>query len=737
MRISFVQKREQTEMYPLERDSHSYIATQALGNLAAVLTPEARDDFFSDNALLAAAGAVGQALNIRITAPTRFATVTRTNPLEAIAHASRLRIRRVQLVDGWWRADCGPLLGYIESDQAPVALLPRAGQSYEVFDPKRGTRTPLHESMAHQLSSTAYIFYRPFPDRAIHLLEVLRFALTGHTQELLTILWTGAAATGLGMFTPYAIALLIDRAIPDADRVLLAQLGAGLLAASFGAGVFQLVHRWVIVRVQTVTDLTTQAALWDRLLSLNVSFFRDYSTGDLTKRALSVSQIRSLLSGATLSTLFTSIFALLNLGFLFIYSVQLAVVALAIVAMAFLVTSMTRRRILQQFRSLQQLEGDLLGLMVQLIGGITKLRVAGAEDRAFAYWAKYYTQQLQFTLKTRFWEDLLLTFNTLLPQISSMILFGLAVSLMAHSQGTGQGLSTGRFLAFHAAFGTFISGATDLSNTIIKLLEVSILWERAQPILTAPPEVDDSKAEPGPLAGYLKLDRVSFRYQAEGLPVLDRVTLEAKPEEFIAVVGPSGSGKSTLLRLLLGFETPDAGSIYYDGQQLASLDLTAVRRQLGVVLQNGRVTSTSIFENICNGALVTLDDVWEAAALAGLADDIRAMPMGMHTIISGGGSNLSGGQRQRLLLARALIGKPKILLLDEATSALDNRTQAQVSRNLEQLQVTRVAIAHRLSTIRQADHIYVLDQGQIVQQGTFDQLTCQPGLFQRLMARQR
>ena len=727
-------------MQRYEQDPRTgFAATQALGTLAAVLTPEVENNLPAEDALLAAAGAVGRALSLPITAPTRSATrsaTVQTDPLEAIARASRIRIRQVRLTDGWWKTDCGPLLGYDRSDQRPVALIPSASRRYALFDPARGTRLPLNEAMAHQLSSTAYVFYRPFPQRVNTLVDVLKFALTGRTKDLFSILWTGVMAALLGMLTPQAIAILVDVAIPNGDRVLLGQLGAGLLAASLGSGVFQLVQRWVMIRVQTVADLTTQTALWDRLLNLKVSFFRDYSTGDLTNRVLSISQIRSLLGGAVLTSLVMSLFALLNFGLLLVYSVYLAVVAMIIAGVTLLITAIVRQMALQQFRSLQQLEGDLLGVMVQIIGGVAKLRVAGAEDRAFAYWAKHYSQQLRCTLKIRFFEDFLLALNTLVPPLSSILLFSLTVSLMATSQGTGQGLSIGGFLAFHAAFSIFISGVTDLSNTVVKLLEVSILWERTQPILTAIPEVDESKTDLGDLEGYLKFDRVSFRYRPEAALVLKQISLEAKPGEFIAIVGPSGSGKSTLIRLLLGFESPQIGSVLYDDQDLSGLDLTAVRRQLGIVLQNGRMISGSIFENICNGALVTLDDAWEAARLAGLADDINAMPMGMYTVISDGGGNLSGGQRQRLLIARALILRPKIMLLDEATSALDNRTQEQVSRNLEQLQVTRVAIAHRLSTIRRADRIYVLERGQIVQQGTFDQLTAQPGLFQRLMARQ-
>ena len=291
-------------------------------------------------------------------------------------------------------------------------------------------------------------------------------------------------------------------------------------------------------------------------------------------------------------------------------------------------------------------------------------------------------------------------------------------------------------MAFNAAFGTFVSGITKLSDTIIKVMEVNVIWDRVKPILEAKPEVDDDKTDPGRLMGGIKLDRVSFRYGEDRPLTLDKLTVEAKPGEFIALVGPSGSGKSTTIRLMLGFEQPEEGTIYYDGQNLSGLDIWAIRRQLGVVLQNGRINSSSIFENISSGALVTMDEAWEAARMAGFAQDIEQMPMGMHTVISEGGTNLSGGQRQRLLISRSLVLKPRILIFDEATSALDNRTQAIVSESLEQLDVTRIVIAHRLSTIRNADRIYVIVAGEVKQVGNFEELMSQPGMFADLMARQ-
>ncbi|MBD2511510.1 NHLP bacteriocin export ABC transporter permease/ATPase subunit [Nostoc muscorum FACHB-395] len=738
--INIIDEQEaQTEIMRL-RDRqrlNRQVTMEALGELALTLNPQDGDFFLEGTPLLVAAGAVGRAMGIKIRPPSRSENLKRLKePLEAIVRASRIRMRQVLLRDNWWEKDSGALIAYTQ-DNRPVALLPISPTRYQIFDPIERTRVKVDEQIAATLAPIAYMFYRSLPDKALQAIDILKFALQGHSQSLLAIVFSGIAVTLLGMITPYATSIIIDNAIPDSDRGLLLQIGLGLLVAALGTALFQLAQGFALLRMESAGDASTQAGVWDRLLNLPVSFFRQYTTGDLLSRITSVSTIRRKLSGTNLINLITSLFALFYLGQLFYYNYKLALIAVAVAVVAIAFTTLSGMLLLTKVRPLLEVQGNIFGQTVQLINGISKLHIAGAQERAFAAWSKNYTRQIKLELSTQRIEDAVVLFNTVMPILTSGVLFWFTIKLLEAPQTSGTvELSLGTFLAFNTAFGNFTRGTTNLSNTITEILQVIPQWQRTQPILATIPEVDMCKADPGRLIGKITVDHVTFCYRSDGALTLDDVNISAEPGEFIALVGASGSGKSTLLRLLLGFETPIAGGIYYDGQDLSGLDVDAVRRQLGVVLQNGQLNSASIFENIAGGAQMTLDEAWEAARMSGFADDITAMPMQMHTVVSEGGSNLSGGQRQRLLIARALALKPRILFFDEATSALDNKTQAIVSESLDKLQVTRIAIAHRLSTIRNAHRIYVLQAGRVVQQGTFHELAAVEGLFAQLMARQ-
>ncbi len=726
------------------------LMTQTLAELASVLQPRSDkvsnrstlnknlDLGDSQQALLVAAGAVGKALGIEVRPPAISEDSQEIkDSVEALARASCIRVRQIKLPDNWWRQDLGPILAYTEKTKLPVALLPTSDTRYQLYSPSEQASVSVDARTAATLIPNAYIFYRPFSQKHPKAIDLLQFAFQRHYRELIVISGAGITATLLGMLTPFATAILIDKAIPDANRALLGQVAFGLVAANAGATLFQLIQGLATIRLETFATSSIQAAIWDRLLNLKLSFFRSFSFGDLNSRVTAVSQIHQRLGNTILKSTLSSLFSLLNLGLLLYYNISLALLACAVALLNTAVTIIFGIVIVRIARSGLNYEGKIYGVVVQLINGVAKLRVAKAETRAFAYWGQQYTQQLKLMLGRQSIEDNLAVINQVLPTLTTAALFGFAASLIEQSYVSRQpSLSTGTFLAFNVAFSTFIHGVTSLSNTAVEVLQVLPLWQRAKPILLAEPEIKLNQADPGKLSGRLALKRVSFRYGNDYPLVLDNVSIQAQAGEFVAIVGSSGSGKSTLLRLLLGFESPKSGKVYYDGQDLASVDIHAVRRQLGVVLQNSRLMSASIFNNITSGATLTMDQAWSAARMAGLADDIAAMPMGMHTVVSEGGSNLSGGQRQRLLIARALALKPKILLFDEATSALDNTTQAIVSQSLDKLQVTRIVIAHRLSTIRNAHRIYVLKAGRVVQQGTFQELSTTEGLFAQLIARE-
>jgi NHLM bacteriocin system ABC transporter ATP-binding protein len=734
------------EQQQIESEFHRFQARQQLNRqtidssmaeLTGVLETQSTEVAPVGSHLLMAAGAVGKAMGIKILPPPASEDTARIkDPVEAIARASRCRTRRVLLSGEWWKSEHDPLLAYTKDD-LPVALL-RSGNHYLIFDPELSTKTSLDDDAIANLKLEAYTFYRPLPPFVSSAIEIFLFGVKGYEKDIVAIFALGIFASVLGMVTPQATAILVNDAIPDSNRTLLTQLGLALFAAAFGQAAFGLAQQIITLRVESAADAALQPAVWDRILKLSPAFFREYSSGDLVNRLLAICEIRTHLSGSTQRTLLSGVFALLNLALMFTYSIQLALVGLGLSLLVAIVTVVSSRMLVKKQRVQEQIDGDINGLTVELIEGVSKLRVAAAEERAFGSWSKKYSQRIKLESGIKHVDDSLSVFNEAIPVVSSVLIFWFAILFIqiAATENKPGGLSAGTFLAFNTAFTVFLNGATEISNTLSNVLEIIPLWERARPIIQTPLESDPSQADPGRLTGRISLEHVNFRYREDGPLTLNNVSIHANPGEFIALVGPSGSGKSTVFRLLLGFELPASGTVCYDGQDLAGLDVQAVRRQLGVVLQNVRIAAAPIFDSIAAGALVTLEEAWEAARMAGFEADIKAMPMGMHTMISEGGTNLSGGQRQRLLIARSLVLKPKILLMDEATSALDNQTQTIVTESLDRMNATRIVVAHRLSTIRNADRIYVVEAGIVVQSGTFDELVNQEGLFARLVARQ-
>jgi ATP-binding cassette subfamily C protein len=715
----------------------------AYGRLAAVMRSMAREEAAADlegapDPLLASARLVAAAQGIALRSlPDWQAAQEQGDRLSQICAASRIRTRRVILRDEWWRRDNGPLLAFLVVDgepqqKRPVALLPVSPRAYEMVDPVTAARTPVDAALAETLSGDAYMLYQRLPERPVTRKDLLRLTFQDRRGELLTILLMGAAGGLLGLLVPILTSQVFGHVIPGADRGQLAQITLALIVSALGAAVFQVTRSVAVLRLGGKADGAVQSAVWDRLLSLPVSFFRRYTVGDLANRAMGINSIREMVTGTVLTSAVGAVFSVFSFALLFYYSVRLAWVATGLVVLLAGVTMGLTWLQLRHQRALLELQGRIASLLFGLIHGIAKLRVAGAEPRAFARWAEGFAEQRRRTLAAQRAANAQIAFNAVYPVLTSLSVFAV-VGFYFEGETA---MPIGDFVAFNAAFGQFQAAALTLVTVISSILSTVPLYERLEPILRTVPEVDDSKTEPGELAGEIEFSHVSFRYKDDGPPILDDVSFRAAPGEFIALVGPSGAGKSTCLRLILGFEKPAAGSIYFDGQDLSDLAAQSVRRQIGVVLQTGRPLAGSLLSNILGSSSLGIAAAWEAARMAGLEDDINAMPMGMHTVVSEGAETFSGGQKQRLLIARAIVHRPRIILFDEATSALDNRTQETVSRSLERLKATRVVIAHRLSTIQNADRIYVFEAGRVVESGTYQELLHRGGAFTRLAERQ-
>ncbi len=707
----------------------------ALWQFASLLDTKKTDIVVSKdelNPLLSACQVVGEALAIDIQPPVDMSK-DKAFPdlLDDIARASRVRVRRVILRDNWWCKENGPLLASNEKNKQYMALLQTSPRSYELNDPVEGTQIKVTPEVAAALNPIAYTFYRPFPERVLGAKDLLRFGLRGCAGDTGIVILMGTLGALLGLLTPLATGILFNSVIPEAARGQLVQIIAILLTCAVTTAMFEITKGIALLRLESKMDISVQAALWDRLMSLPVSFFRGYSSGDLTNRSLGINSIREILSGVTVTALLGVIFSTFNFGLMFYYDWKLALVATGLGIIAIIFTSGASYLQVRYQRMVNEIQGKIAGTVLQFITGIAKFRVSGTENRAFSAWAGEFGIQKRLAYKSETVNNLLASFNASFPVLASMSLFAWVIL-----GSTERMMSTGDFLAFNSAYTTFQNALLQMSVSLTASLNVIPFYERLRPIIRALPEVDLTKVHPGQLSGEIEINHINFRYIPDGPFVLKDVSLKINPAEFVALVGASGSGKSTLFRALLGFEIPESGTVYYDGQNLATLDVREVRRQIGVVLQKSRLMAGDIFRNIIGTSNLTLDDAWEAARMAGFEEDIKQMPMGMNTVLSPGGSTLSGGQRQRLLIARAVVNKPRILFFDEATSALDNQTQAIVSRSLENLQATRIVIAHRLSTIVGADRIFVMGKGRVVQSGAYEELIGQEGLFADLAKRQ-
>lgn len=650
--------------------------------------------------------------------------------LEYLMRPYGIMRRSVILESGWYKDAIGAMLGIRKDNGTVVALIPSGFSGYEYFDLESGKYIKVKKSNEDLFEDEAIAFYKPFPLKSLTIKDLIVYiAQVLSVSDYVAIAIATLAVSLLGMLTPKINNILFSVAVNSGSVRLLIGIAIFAICLSLTSLIISSVKSLISARINTKLSISIEAATMMRLMSLPADFFKNYSSGELQERAGNISSLCDMLVSTILNTGLTSAFSLIYIYQIFVYAPGLVIPSLIItfITIIFFVVS----ALMQMKISVKQMElgGRESGMTYALISGVQKIKLAGAEKRAFARWANLYAERISYSYNPP-------AFLKLNPVISSAI--SLTGTLVMYYMAVKTGVSVAEYYAFNTAYGMVSGAFMSLSSIALTFAQIKPILERVKPLLDAKSEISEGKQVITRLSGAVEMNNVSFRYNESMPNVIDNLSLKIRPGQYVAIVGKTGCGKSTLMRLLLGFEKADRGAIYYDGKDINSLDLKSLRRKIGSVMQNGKLLQGDIYSNITISApWLTMDEAFEAAEKAGIAEDIRRMPMGMHTMISEGSGGISGGQRQRLMIARAIAPKPKILMFDEATSALDNITQRQVCEALDAMKCTRIVIAHRLSTIKQCDRIIVLDGGHIVEDGTYRELIDNKGYFYELVERQR
>lgn len=641
-----------------------------------------------------------------------------------------IKSRTVLLDHGWYRHAVGAMLGSLKEDGSLVALIPGKISGYTMKNIKTGKVYKVNAKTEALLDKEAICFYEPLPLKALTIADLLKFMVKQMSlSDIMMYLLLMGIATGLGLFVPLFNKWLFGTVLESGNIQVLISLVIFMVCFSISQLCFTSYQNLINSRIEIKQNIAVQAAVMNRVMSLPPGFFRNYSSGELYQRVAYVQTLCSTLFRTIGVTGLTSVFSLVYIGQIFIFAPSLVIPALAITAATILLSMITTFLQMKINREKMELSSKTSGLTYATITGIQKVKLAGAEKRMFSRWARQYAKEAQLEYNPPIFLKLSDSIGLAITLMGTLILYATAIK---------NNISVSDYYAFNTAYGMVSSAFLSLSSIALNLANIKPILEMAKPIMETEPEVNDGKENIVSLRGEIEMSHVSFRYDDSMPNVIDDLSLKVKPGEYLAVVGSTGCGKSTLLRLLLGFEIPQKGSIFYDKKDIARLNLESLRKKIGVVMQDGKLFLGDIYSNIVITAPeLTLDQAWEAAEIAAIADDIRAMPMGMHTVLSEGQGGISGGQRQRLMIARAVASKPKILFFDEATSALDNITQKKVSEAIDSLKCTRILIAHRLSTIQHADRIIYLENGKIIEDGSYEELIAKQGKFTKLVERQR
>ncbi len=659
--------------------------------------------------------------------------------IRRLIQKGNMQVRLIELVDDWHRNDSGVIIGYFGAEKILSVFIPTAPGKYKLVTKDKPDGVPITDDIAAQIDKNAFECYAGFPARELGILDLMKFIFKQcWASDYKTVIVISLVSGLIPLAMPLVTETIFADIIPILDRQGLATVTQVIMVTSFTTASLGIVRSIAVMRISTRMNMATEAAMWNRLLTLPTKFFRQFTSGELASRMNGISVVKGLVSADFIGGLFGFVFSFWSIFLMCYYSLKLTAAAVAIWFVYAIITAFIYRRVINFQRNLIAANNKEAGIVQQIFKGLAKFREHGAENQAYWLWSSVFGETWKWNLKLRWQSNYNAIIGSVQPFILTMALYYIAVYGMDSVGPNGQtvqGITYAQFIAFQGAFSSFNATLNGIIPLVGQYFAIQPHIENLRPILKEVPESVGEKADAGILSGAIEVSNVTFAY-GMGKDVLHDVSFKISAGESVAIVGKSGCGKSTLVRLLLGFETPRKGSIYFDGQDLAELNLPSVRTQMGVVLQNGQLMQGDIFTNIIGTNALTQEDAWAAAEAAGIAMDIAMMPMGMQTVISEGSTNISGGQRQRLLIARALVTKPNILIFDEATSALDNRTQAIVTKSLDALHATRIIIAHRLSTIRNCDRIFVMDAGRIVESGSFDELVARGGIFANLVKRQ-
>ena len=646
-----------------------------------------------------------------------------------ILHTHGIMKRMVQLNDGWWKETSGPLLGRTQNGHL-VALLPKwTGRSYYYINAEGIRQKVTRQRMEHDLEPEAYAFTKSLPLHRLTKREVIAFILaSANNHSLIYMCLAALVVVLLGMIVPMANKFVFDTVIPAGNPAALAPIAGLLTGAAVAVLLFSFIRNLYILRVENILEMNLHNAVMARLFLLPARFFHSHSSGELTSKMSNLTQLCQQVNESVVGALLSGALSIVYFIQVGIYGGRLLAPAAVLYVLQTLMVVLYFRTVVRLNQQFISKNDTLNGMECNLFAGIQKIKLTGSETRAYTQWLNRYTNTTHIIYNPRF---LLRLFPSLLALMSVVNLLVIYYFTRRFS------IETSNFIAFTSAFGMLTAALSEIIRQIPEMAKIGPQLDSIMAIAETEPEVSGPSAAISSLSGSIKISHLSFRYQEDMPLVIDDLSLNIKDGEYVGIAGASGCGKSTLLRLLLGFEIPLRGNISYDHYDLAKADKSELRRRIGSCLQNGRLFTGDIFHNITITApWATHDDAWEALRMACMYDEVKALPMGLHTVITEDGGGFSGGQKQRLLIARALIGRPSILFFDEATSALDNISQKQVSDNLDRLHCTRLVIAHRLSTIRHCDRIIVLDKGKIAEEGTFEELMARKGLFYEMGLRQ-